>query len=135
MQRDNVIHTTAWWGERVMAFVIVVTIGSVIATTNIPELVGHSDLYMSVLYAFATFYSLVLLSIVIFPTRITHSIGLVLGVLVFGERAFDFVNLWLLEGRGGWGNVAERVMLTASVVVYHTWGIWTDRRIVKSELL
>ena len=112
-----------------MAFVILVTLISVRATTSLPELLDQPA-WITALTGFgAVVYSVVLVVTIIHPTRWIHVVGLPLGLLLFGFRAEQFIDLWLGElGRGGIGNVLERAMLTASTVVFHVWGIWADRR-------
>lgn len=125
---DPSIHRVAWWGERSMAIVILITLITVRLTTELPNLLGLSSYTKAALNVGTVLYALVLVKTVVHPTRRIHVIGLPLGVLMFGARAAWFVGLWVTLDRGGMGNIAERAMLTASTVVYHVWGIWSDRR-------
>lgn len=125
---DPTITKVAWWGERLMAAMILVTVAAVRTTTSVPRILETGDYVVWTLNAAAVVYGLTLIKIMVVPTRPAHQFGLPLGVLVFGARTIWFGALWFDLGRGGWGNILERAMLTASVVVYHTWGLWSDRR-------
>lgn len=140
---DIVIHRVSWWGERIMALNIATTLlllrtsfradaagGLKWRGTRVPTLLEAPEWSLVAINVAFVIYFFVLMKIIIHPTRDDHRIGLPLGVLLFGARAGFFIELYLRTDQGGWGNVAERTLLLSTAVIYHTWGLWADRRVI-----
>lgn len=130
---DPGIAAVAWWGERLMAWAIAIVLVWVRLTTNAFALAEVPEAAVRIVDAATLLYVVVLVKIAALPTRNAHTVGFVLGILTYGAQAAAFIELYASEEvRAPSGNIGERLLLVALIIVFHTWGVWTDRRDLSS---
>ena len=126
---DKGITLVAWWGERLMAAMIAATTTTIVIYTNVGVRLELTVITSFIVEASAVVYVGMLGLIAVHPTRAAHMFALPFGLMLYVSRMAAFVVLWAEDPMGvRFNNIVERMMLSSCVLVFHTWGIWADRR-------
>jgi hypothetical protein len=127
--QERGINLVAWWGERLMAFIWAATTLSILLWTSVASVLSISLFTEWFVTVTALIYVGILGVMMIHPSRELHIAAMPVGILLYFSRTGAFFTLWLDNSdfvRPN--NFVERFALASSIVVFHTWGIWTDRR-------
>ena len=110
-----------------MALVIAATIASISVWTTVDVLLEVPDHVVAVVTVASWVYVALLVAIAARPSRVAHVVALPIGVGLLSLRVLAFWDLWE-RGIATANNYVERGLMVAAVIVFHTWGVWADRR-------